>query len=71
MVSPRLPRLVWWLLNGRRVTSDNKLNQLNLHVIVSESEGRKVGIRVFHLLLVIVVVHVSYIYFESKSCVED
>ena len=57
------------LLNDEIVTSNNGLDKLNLHVAVPDPEGRKVGIGVFHLLFVIVVVHVSYIYIQINICV--
>ena len=47
-----------------KFTSDYEFNKLDFHIIVSDSEGRKVGIRILDLLFLIVVVHVSYIYIQ-------
>lgn len=43
-------------------TSHYELNVLQLHVIVTDPEGWQVGIRVLDLILLLVLVHVSYIF---------
>ena len=53
-----------------KFTSDYEFNKLDFHIIVSDSEGRKVGIRILDLLFLIVVIHVSYIYIQINIGVD-
>ena len=59
------------LLNGSQVTSDYQFDQLNFHIVMSESEGRKISIGILHLLLLLIFVHVSYILYLYLNQIID